>query len=75
MNYLTTTAMSYCMDLTRRFRDEEEGLALTEYLILLGLLTAAVIGAVLAFGGRLGTLWQTWADWLNSLNGAPPPLS
>ena len=74
MNYLTTTAMSYCMDLTRRFRDDEEGLALTEYLILLGLLTAAVIGAVLAFGGQLGVLWQSWATWLESLNGAPPPL-
>lgn len=74
MNYLTTTAMSYCMDLTRRFRDDEEGLALTEYLILLGLLTAAVIGAVLAFGGRLGVLWDTWAVWLNSLDGSPPPL-
>ncbi len=59
------------MDLTRRFRDEEEGLALTEYLILLGLLTAAVIAAVLAFGGRLGILWQTWADWATNLSGAP----
>ena len=71
MNYLTTTAMSYCMDLSRRLRDEEEGLALTEYLILLGLLTAAVIAAVLAFGGRLGVLWGTWAEWANNLTGAP----
>lgn len=65
----------YMGDLVRRFRDEEDGLALTEYLILLGLLTAAVITAVLAFGGQLGTLWNGWANWLNSLTGAPPPLT
>lgn len=65
----------YVLDLYRRFKSDEEGLALTEYLILLGLLTAAVITAVLIFGGRLGVLWQTWADWLNSLTGAPPPLT
>ena len=46
------------------FRKEEDGLALTEYLILLGLLTGAVILAVLAFGANLGTEWQGWADWL-----------
>lgn len=62
---------TYMMSLVIRFRDERDGLALTEYLILLGLLTAAVIGAVFAFGSQLGTLWQTWADWLNSLQGAP----
>lgn len=62
-------------DLICRFKSDEEGLALTEYLILLGLLTAAVIGAVLAFGEQLGALWQTWAVWLQSLSGAPPPLS
>lgn len=65
----------YVLDLLRRFKEEKDGLALTEYLILLGLLTAAVITAVLAFGGQLGTLWQGWADWLNSLTGAPPPLT
>lgn len=58
-----------------RLRSEEEGLALTEYLILLGLLTAAVIGAVLAFGLQLGVRWQSWATWLLSLTGAPPPIT
>ena len=71
MNYLTTHAMAYCTDLARRFRDDEEGLALTEYLILLGLLTSAVILAVLAFGGQLGVLWNTWAVWAQNLQGAP----
>lgn len=71
MNKVTISAVAYCTDLVRRFHDEEDGLALTEYLILLGLLTAAVIAAVLAFGGQLGILWQTWADWAQGLSGAP----
>ena len=66
---------SYVLDMVRRFQSDEDGLALTEYLILLGLLTAAVIGAVLAFGTQLGALWLTWAEWLNSLDGGPPPLT
>jgi pilus assembly protein Flp/PilA len=53
------------------FRKEEDGLALTEYLILLGLLTGAVILAIGAFGTELGTQWQGWADWLEGLTGAP----
>lgn len=71
MNYLIASVLAYGTGLSRRFNSDEEGLALTEYLILLGLLTAAVIAAVLAFGGQLGVLWQTWADWANGLNGAP----
>ncbi len=65
---------NYFLDVMRRMRDEEEGLALTEYLILLGLLTAAVVLAVLAFGGNLGAQWQAWSDWLTGLN-APPALT
>jgi pilus assembly protein Flp/PilA len=53
------------------FRKEEDGLALTEYLILLGLLTAAVVVAVGTFGTGLGTTWGTWATWIGTLRGAP----
>jgi pilus assembly protein Flp/PilA len=59
--YLKT--LIYMKDLGRRFRDDEDGLALTEYLILLGLLTAAVIGAVTTFGDNLSTTWTSWAGW------------
>ena len=62
---------AYMVDLATRLKSEEDGLALTEYLILLGLITAAVIGAVLAFGNQLGFLWNSWATWLQGLNGAP----
>lgn len=65
---------NYFLDVMRRMRDEEEGLALTEYLILLGLLTAVVVGAVIAFGTNLGNQWTLWSTWLTGLN-PPPPLS
>ncbi len=65
---------NYFLDVMRRMRDEEEGLALTEYLILLGLLTAAVVTAVILFGGNLGTQWQTWAEWIGTLP-EPTPIS
>lgn len=54
-----------------RFRKEESGLALTEYLILLGLLTAAVITAVTLFGTNLSTTWNDWAVWIGLMDGPP----
>ena len=47
------------------FRKEEDGLALTEYLILLGLLVGASIASVLLIGEDLGTAWGTWVDFFN----------
>ena len=55
------------------FRKEEDGLALTEYLVLLGLLTGAIIGAVTLFGGNLGTAWGGWAAWIGTTFGAGGP--
>ncbi|MFU8865930.1 MAG: Flp family type IVb pilin [Rhodobacterales bacterium] len=52
------------------FRKEEDGLALTEYLVLLGLLTGAVITAVLLFGTNLQTAWGGWAAWVGTTFGA-----
>lgn len=46
------------------FCTDESGLSLTEYLILLGLMTTAVIVAVVAFGGQAGLLWTEWAAWM-----------
>jgi len=54
-----------------QFSKEEDGLALTEYLILLGLLTGVVIGAVVAFGGGLGENWDAWGDWMAGADLAP----
>jgi len=58
---------AYVRDLVDRFQNDEEGLALTEYMLLLGLLTGAVITAVIAFGSELGQLWQAWADWMTAM--------
>jgi pilus assembly protein Flp/PilA len=55
-----------------RFTKEEDGLALTEYLILLGLLTGAVILAVVAFGSALANTWNTWGTFFTTWGvGAP----
>ncbi|MDA7427619.1 hypothetical protein PGB28_04050 [Primorskyibacter aestuariivivens] len=70
---MTSHFVNYVTGLVRRLRDEEDGLALTEYLILLGLLTAAVVLAVLAFGQALGAQWNLWQLFINDLN-APPSL-
>lgn len=53
------------------FRSEDEGIALTEYLILLGLLTLAVIAAVVLFGGNLASAWNAWASWAGTAIDGP----
>ncbi len=47
----------------RAFAREEDGVALTEYLILLGLLVGGAITAVTLAGTNLGTVWNAWAGW------------
>jgi pilus assembly protein Flp/PilA len=51
------------INMLQSFRKEEDGLALTEYLILLALLTGAVIGSVLLIGENLGVAWTSWSDF------------
>lgn len=65
---------AYIRDLIVRFHSDEEGLALTEYLLLLGLLTSAVILAVLAFGTQLGVLWEGWVAFITGMTPAPDPI-
>jgi pilus assembly protein Flp/PilA len=55
------------------FRKEEDGLALTEYLVLLGLLIGGVIVAVTAFGTGVSGTWQGWATWITGAVNAPTP--
>ena len=54
-----------------RFSNEEDGLALTEYLVLLGLLTGLLIGAIILFGNTLNTEWRAWSAWIGT-NLNPP---
>ncbi|MDA5095540.1 hypothetical protein O2N63_15735 [Aliiroseovarius sp. KMU-50] len=57
------------------FIKSEQGVASTEYLILLGMLTAVVVVAVLAMSGALGDSWMSWAAWFSPEEGnlSSPP--
>ena len=48
------------------FAREEDGVALSEYLVLLGLLVGGVIGAVTAVGGNLSTAWTSWGTFFTN---------
>jgi len=60
-------------NLLARFRRDEDGLALTEYVVLLGLLVAAVIVAVNLFGQNLAGVWSQWATWIDGVT-TPPDI-
>lgn len=47
----------------RAFAREEEGVALTEYLILLALLVGGAVASVTLIGQDLGTAWSSWKTW------------
>ncbi|MCA1443410.1 hypothetical protein I6F07_24945 [Ensifer sp. IC4062] len=70
--------MKALLSKVRAFAREEDGVALTEYLILLGLLTGGVIASVLAIGGDLSDAWGTWEDFFETADldaPAPPPAT
>lgn len=66
--------MKAVMSKVRAFAREEDGVALTEYLILLGLLTAAVVTAVTLSGTALGAAWGDWQAFFEDLDGRAPTL-
>ncbi|PBB65002.1 Flp family type IVb pilin [Mesorhizobium sp. WSM4312] len=51
--------MKKLMTMTRQFRDDENGAAMVEYSILIGIITAAVIGFIVVVGGYVTTAWST----------------
>jgi pilus assembly protein Flp/PilA len=51
--------MKKLMTMTRQFRDDENGAAMVEYSILIGIITAAVIGLIVVVGGYVTTAWST----------------
>lgn len=58
-------------DILMKFVREEDGAALTEYVVLLGILVVGVIAAVTLFGQALSNVWEGWANWLNSTDRFP----
>jgi pilus assembly protein Flp/PilA len=54
----------------RHFRSDQHGMALTEYLVLLGLLVAGVVGGVSLFSDSAAGVWTRWADFMPTLSPA-----
>jgi pilus assembly protein Flp/PilA len=51
----------------RAFAHEEDGVALSEYLMLLALLIGGVLLFITTAGTNLGEAWNSWAGWFNKL--------
>lgn len=51
--------MRFVADIAKRFRQDEDGAAMIEYTILLGIITVAVIGFVVAVGVWVSGQWST----------------
>lgn len=49
--------MKKLMTMARQFRDDENGAAMVEYTILLGIITVAVILTIIAVGAWISTQW------------------
>jgi pilus assembly protein Flp/PilA len=50
--------MNKFMTMAQRFRDDEDGAAMVEYTILLGIITAATIASVVAVGVWVSSKWS-----------------
>lgn len=50
--------MSKFLNTVRAFRNDEDGAAMVEYTILLGIITATVIAVVIFVGGWVETQWN-----------------
>ncbi|MEI9406354.1 Flp family type IVb pilin [Mesorhizobium argentiipisi] len=51
--------MKKLMTMTRQFRDDENGAAMVEYSVLIGIITAAAIAIILAVGTFVTGAWST----------------
>ncbi|MGX5831682.1 Flp family type IVb pilin [Mesorhizobium sp. 43Arga] len=51
--------MKKLMTMTRQFRDDENGAAMVEYTILLGMITVAVIATIILVGNWVVGRWTT----------------
>ncbi|BAV50564.1 pilin subunit [Mesorhizobium loti] len=56
--------MKKLMTMTRQFRDDENGAAMVEYTILLGIITVAVIATIITVGTWVAGRWTTLSTQL-----------
>lgn len=57
--------MNRLLDVARQFRDDDNGAAMVEYSILIGIIAAASIVAVIAIGGWVGSQFTGLCTNLN----------
>ena len=57
--------MTKVLNLAKRFVADEEGAALIEYTVLIGIMLVAVITAIIAIGGWVNTKWTALNSALN----------
>ena len=57
--------MTKLLSMASAFRDDENGAAMVEYSILIGLISAAAIAAIVLVGGYVGTSWNKLTAALN----------
>jgi pilus assembly protein Flp/PilA len=67
--------MSKCLNFLKQLGRDEEGTALIEYTILLGLIAIAVITAALAIGGWVSTQWSTLCSDLSGKGASTTALT
>jgi pilus assembly protein Flp/PilA len=58
--------MRNALQLLKRFSKDEEGAALVEYTVLLGVMLVAVIGTIVLVGGWVNTKWAALWTALSS---------
>ena len=57
--------MKKLITLAKRFRDDENGAALIEYTVLLGIMVVAVIATIIAVGGWVNDKWTALNTQIN----------
>jgi pilus assembly protein Flp/PilA len=55
-------------DIPRRLWNDEVGASLLEYSVLVGLITAAVVGTILGVAGWMGNKWTNLQNTLKNVN-------
>lgn len=63
--------MKKLLEMTKRFRDEEDGAAMIEYTVLLGIITVAVIATIIIVGTWIGGEWEELRAALPGAGAAP----
>jgi pilus assembly protein Flp/PilA len=65
--------MKTLANIARRFRKEEDGAAMVEYSVLIGIITAAAIAFIVLIGGWVTLQWNTLCDNVKANAGAACP--